>query len=105
MLLTPLRVIAWLLFALLMLFWVIEAAYCVQYYFAGGWPALLGYLQAIAQGHRAGPPPSWSVIGPWHFVILVVTLLLAWFLRWSRRVIRSCSLAPLPTRDSLRGNH
>ena len=80
-----LRMAAWLALAVLTLFWVMEMVYCVQYYSLGGWPALLGYLQSTAEGHRAGPPPSWTSIGLWHLVFLAIMLSAIWFLRWSRR--------------------
>jgi hypothetical protein len=86
LLMTALRTIAWTLFGLLMLFWAIEAAHCMQHYAAGGWPALLGYLQTIPRGHRPGPPPSWSVIVLSHLIILLGTLMILWFLRWCKRV-------------------
>lgn len=81
-----LRMAAWLVLSVLCLFWVMEILYSVLYYSAGGWQALLGYLQSTAEGHRPGPPPSWVSIALWHLAFLAITLLAIWFLRWSKRV-------------------
>jgi hypothetical protein len=93
-LIAGLRVAAWLVLTVLTLFWMIEVAYCAQFYCIGGWPALLGYLQSTAQGHRSGPAPNWVVIGMWHLAFLAITLPAIWFLRWSRRVGVNESTAP-----------
>jgi hypothetical protein len=76
------ELIAWPCFLLLLLFWVIETVYCVNSYIVGGWPALLGYVQGISQGHSPSSV-SWGAIAVGHFLILTLTLLLAWFLRES----------------------
>jgi hypothetical protein len=72
---------------LLLLFWAIETLYCVKRFIVGGWPAVLGYVQGISQGHRPAPV-SWAAVVVRHFVILTLTLLLAWFLRESLRRAR-----------------
>lgn len=86
-LIAGIRVVAWLVLIVLTLFWLIEIAYCTQYYCNGGWPALLGYLQSMVEDHRPGPAPNWIIIGLWHLVFLSITLLAIWFLRWSNRVV------------------
>lgn len=78
------RAIGWACLFLLLLFWVIEAAYCVKSYSEGGWPALIGYIQGISQGHSVSPI-SWLTVAVMHAVLLGVTLLLAWLLRNSSR--------------------
>jgi len=82
------RAIAWALFSLLLISWVIEAMYCVRNYAAGGWPALIGYVQHISQGCNAAPV-SWSAVVGMHVAALAITLLLAWYLHnSSRRIVR-----------------
>lgn len=81
------RAIAWAFFLLLALFWVIEAVYCVRSYSAGGWPAVMGYVQGISQGHNVAPV-SWSSAVWMHVAALAITGLLAWYLRNSYRAYR-----------------
>jgi hypothetical protein len=78
------ELIAWPCLFLLLLFWALETMHCVNSYVVGGWPAVLGYVQGISQGHRPAPV-SWGAVVAGHFAILTLTLLLAWFLRESLR--------------------
>lgn len=73
------RAIAWALFSLLLIRWVIETGYCVRNYIVGGWPAVIGYVQHISQGYNAAPV-SWSAAIGMHLATLAITLLLAWYL-------------------------
>ena len=81
------KAIAWALFSLLLISWVIEVVYCLRNYSAGGWPAVIGYVQHISQGYNAAPV-SWSAAVGMHVAALAITLLLAWYLRNSSRGTR-----------------
>ncbi|MBS1830877.1 MAG: hypothetical protein JST93_36625 [Acidobacteria bacterium] len=91
-----LRAIAWTLFLLLLVCWVFEATHSVTNYKEGGWPAVIGYLQHISQGHNA-VPVSWKAALGIQVAALTVTVLLAWYLRKSARKLR--------TEDGNTGSH
>ena len=76
------RAIAWALLLLLAVFWVIEGVYSVMSYTEGGWPAVIGYIQHISQGHSASPV-SWIEVMSIHIAALIVSVGLAWYLRRS----------------------
>jgi len=67
-------------FLLLSVFWAIEALYWISSYRSGGWPAVLGYLQGISQGHNP-TPVSGSMTVVAHLLLLSLTVALAWLLR------------------------
>jgi hypothetical protein len=79
-----LRAIAWTLFLLLTICWVFEAVHSVMNYTEGGWPAVIGYVQHIGQGH-SDVPVSWTAVLGIHIAVLIVTVGLAWYLRTSSR--------------------
>lgn len=91
-----LRAIAWTLLLLLVVCWVFEAVHSVMNYREGGWPAVLGYVQHISQGHNA-VPVSWTAVLGIHAAALIVTVVLAWYLRKSSRGPR--------TQDGHTGSH
>lgn len=83
------RAIAWALFAVLVSAWAIELVYCICNFTAGGWPAVIGYVQHISQGHNAAPV-SWSTVVGIHAAALSITVLLALYLcKWSRGTPRT----------------
>lgn len=82
-----LRAIVWTLFILLLVCWLFEAVHCVMNYKEGGWPAVIGYVQHISQGHSA-VPVSWPAVVGIHIAALIITVALGWYLRSSSRGAR-----------------